>query len=116
LTGSAARARAYRLFSQALEYAGELREQFLVRECRGDLVLRAEIDALLRLALHDETATRAFLALPQFQARHASIARDEARTVTAFLTDDILAAANPIIAGTRDVQLRPLLDGAAKTL
>ena len=59
MTGSAARARAYQLFSQALEYEGELREQFLVRECRGDVVLRAEIDALLRLALRDEAANRA---------------------------------------------------------
>ena len=67
MTGSAARARAYRLFSQALEYQGELREQFLLRECRGDSAFRAEIDALLRLAQHDETATRAFLALPQRQ-------------------------------------------------
>jgi serine/threonine protein kinase len=50
------------------------------------------------------------------QAHRAGIARDEARTVTAFLTNDILAAANPIIAGTRDVQLRPLLDAASKTL
>jgi len=67
LTGSAARALAYRLFSQALDYEGELREQFLARECRGDPALRAEIDALLRLAQHNETATRAFLALPQRQ-------------------------------------------------
>jgi eukaryotic-like serine/threonine-protein kinase len=50
------------------------------------------------------------------QAHRAGIARDEARTVTAFLTNDILAAANPIIAGTRDVQLRPLLDAASTTL
>ena len=52
----------------------------------------------------------------ELQAHRAAAARDEARTVTAFLTNDILAAANPMIAGTRDVQLRPLLDGAAKTL
>jgi serine/threonine-protein kinase len=50
------------------------------------------------------------------QARHAAAARDAARAVTDFLTRDILAAANPMVAGTRDVQLRPLLDAASKTL
>jgi hypothetical protein len=50
------------------------------------------------------------------QARRATVARDEARAVIAFLTNDILAAANPMVSGTRDVQLRPLLDGAAASL
>ena len=50
------------------------------------------------------------------QAHRAAVARDEARAVTRFLTNDILAAANPMLAGTRDVQLRPLLDGAVGTL
>lgn len=50
------------------------------------------------------------------QARRAESARDVARAVTDFLTHDILAAANPLVAGTRDVQLRPLLDEASKTL
>jgi eukaryotic-like serine/threonine-protein kinase len=50
------------------------------------------------------------------QAHRAGVARDQARSVTAFLTNDILAAANPLVAGTRDVQLLPLLDGASKTL
>ena len=50
------------------------------------------------------------------QAHRAALARDEARAVTQFLENDILAAANPMIAGTRDVQLRPLLDGATRTL
>ena len=50
------------------------------------------------------------------QAHRAATARDESRTVTAFLTNDILAAANPMIAGTRDVQLRPLLDQASQKL
>jgi predicted Ser/Thr protein kinase len=50
------------------------------------------------------------------QARRAEAARDAARAVTDFLTHDILAAANPMVAGTRDVQLRPLLDEASKTL
>jgi serine/threonine protein kinase len=50
------------------------------------------------------------------QARRAEAARDVARAVTDFLTHDILAAANPMVAGTRDVQLRPLLDEASKTL
>ena len=66
--GSAARARAYRLFSQALEYEGELREQFLLRECGDDSALRVEIEALLRLAHHDEATTRVFLALPRREA------------------------------------------------
>lgn len=50
------------------------------------------------------------------QAQRAERARDVARAVTDFLTRDILAAANPMVAGTRDVQLRPLLDEATKTL
>lgn len=50
------------------------------------------------------------------QAHRAALARDEARAVTQFLEDDILAAANPMVAGTRDVQLRPILDGATRTL
>jgi eukaryotic-like serine/threonine-protein kinase len=50
------------------------------------------------------------------QAHRAATARDQARAVTSFLTHDILAAANPLLAGTRDVQLRPLLDDASKTL
>ena len=50
------------------------------------------------------------------QAHRAALARDESRAVTAFLANDILAAANPMIAGTRDVQLRPLLDQAALKL
>jgi serine/threonine-protein kinase len=50
------------------------------------------------------------------EAHRAELARDEARTVTAFLTNDILAAANPMVAGTRDVQLRPLLDHATGVL
>jgi tetratricopeptide (TPR) repeat protein len=50
------------------------------------------------------------------QARRATVARDEARAVIAFLSNDILAAANPMVSGTRDVQLRPLLDNAAGSL
>lgn len=55
-------------------------------------------------------------AVAAVQARRATRSRDEARAVTAFLTQDILAAANPLVSGTRDVQLRPLLDQAAGTL
>ena len=55
-------------------------------------------------------------ALSIAQARKAAIARDESRAVTAFLTNDILAAANPMIAGSRDVLLRPLLDAASQQL
>lgn len=50
------------------------------------------------------------------QAHRAALARDEARAVTEFLENDILAAANPMVAGTRDVQLRPLLDAATHNL
>jgi predicted Ser/Thr protein kinase len=64
VTGAGDRARAYRLFAEALEHQGELREQFLLRECQGDAALRGEVDALLQLVLSDETATRALLALP----------------------------------------------------
>jgi serine/threonine-protein kinase len=50
------------------------------------------------------------------QARRVAEARDVARAVTAFLTNDILAAANPLVSKSRDVQLRPLLDAASSRL
>ncbi len=54
-------ARAYRLFAEALDYEGELREQFLARECGADPAFRAEVDALLAIATRDQTATGALL-------------------------------------------------------
>jgi non-specific serine/threonine protein kinase len=48
--------------------------------------------------------------------RQAESETEKARAVTAFLTDDILAAANPMVVGTRDVQMRQVLDKAAATL
>ena len=54
--------------------------------------------------------------LAAVQARRAAEARDVARAVTAFLTNDILAAANPLVSKSRDVQLRPLLDAASSRL
>ena len=46
-------------------------------------------------------------------------ARSEARranAVTAFMTDDLLSAANPVIAGRRDVTMREVLDRAQQQL
>ncbi|WP_428382747.1 protein kinase domain-containing protein [Nevskia ramosa] len=46
-------------------------------------------------------------------------ARSEARranAVTAFMTDDLLSAANPVIAGRRDVSMREVLDRAQQQL
>jgi eukaryotic-like serine/threonine-protein kinase len=60
LGGGGDRARAYQLFAEALEYEGELREQFLTRECGADLQCRAEVDALLLIAAGD-TATGSLL-------------------------------------------------------
>jgi serine/threonine-protein kinase len=50
------------LFAEALDYEGELREQFLARVCGADLQVRSEIDALLRIATHDIAATGTLLA------------------------------------------------------
>jgi eukaryotic-like serine/threonine-protein kinase len=47
-----------------LGYEGELREQFLVRECGSDDQCRAEVDALLHIATHDTAATGMLLAPP----------------------------------------------------
>jgi hypothetical protein len=56
------RARACQLFTEALDQVAEAREQFLTRECRADLKLRAEVDALLLIATPDIAATGALLA------------------------------------------------------
>jgi len=64
VSGGGDRARAYRLFAEALDYVTEAREQFLTRECGADLKLRAEVDALLLIATRDIAATGALLAPP----------------------------------------------------
>jgi eukaryotic-like serine/threonine-protein kinase len=64
VTGGGDRARAYQLFADALDYEGELREQFLTRECGADLRFRAEVDALLLIATRDTAATGTLLASP----------------------------------------------------
>jgi eukaryotic-like serine/threonine-protein kinase len=64
LAGSGDRARAYQLFAEALDYEGELREQFLTHECGADLEFRAEVDALLNIATRDIALTGTLLASP----------------------------------------------------
>jgi eukaryotic-like serine/threonine-protein kinase len=61
LSGRAERARAYRVFFDALDYQAGQREPFLERECQGDAALRAEVDALLSMAARDEAVTAALL-------------------------------------------------------
>ena len=65
VAGGGDRARAYQLFAAALDYEGELREQFLTRECGADFEFRAEVDALLNIATRDSAATGALLASPE---------------------------------------------------
>jgi eukaryotic-like serine/threonine-protein kinase len=62
VAGGGDRARAYQLFAEALDYEGELREEFLTRECGADLKFRGEVDALLLIATHDTDATGSLLA------------------------------------------------------
>jgi hypothetical protein len=57
VAGGGDRARAYRLFAEALNFEGEWREQFLTRECGDDPQLRAEVDALLLMATRDTSVT-----------------------------------------------------------
>jgi tetratricopeptide (TPR) repeat protein len=64
VTGGGDRARAYQLFAQALDHEGELREQFLTRECGADLKFRAEVDALLLIATRDTAVTGSLLGSP----------------------------------------------------
>ncbi len=64
VTGRGDRARAYQLFAQALDFEGELREQFLTRECGTDLEFRAEVDALLLIAVRDNAVTGSLLGSP----------------------------------------------------
>ncbi len=57
VTGGVDRAQVYRLFAEALDRAGEVREQFLRRECGDDARIRAEVDALLLIAGKDTAGT-----------------------------------------------------------
>ena len=61
VTGGGDRARAYQLFAEALDREGELREQFLTRECGADFKFRAEVDALLLIATRDTAVTGSLL-------------------------------------------------------
>ncbi len=56
-----------------------LREQFLARECDDDPGSRAEVEDLLRLAINDETATRALLPLPPPLQAEDLLGRDYGR-------------------------------------
>jgi tetratricopeptide (TPR) repeat protein len=62
VAGGGDRARAYQLFAEALNYEGASREQFLTHECAADPALRAEVDALLLIAVGDTAATGTLLA------------------------------------------------------
>jgi tetratricopeptide (TPR) repeat protein len=64
VAGGGDRARAYQLFAEALDYEGELREQFLTRECGAEMEFRAEVDALLMIATRDVAVTGTLLASP----------------------------------------------------
>jgi tetratricopeptide (TPR) repeat protein/predicted Ser/Thr protein kinase len=68
VAGGGDRAHAYQLFAEALDYEGELREEFLTRECGADLKFRGEVDALLLIATRDTDATGSLLAS---SGRHA---------------------------------------------
>ncbi len=48
--------------------------------------------------------------------KKATAAARESAAVTAFMTDDLLSAANPVIAGRRDVTMREVLDRAQQQL
>lgn len=61
ISGGGDQPRAYQIFAEALDFEGELREQFLGRECGADAALRAEIDALLMIATQDAAATGTLL-------------------------------------------------------
>jgi eukaryotic-like serine/threonine-protein kinase len=67
LAGGGDRARAYRLFAEALDYEHESREQFLVRACGGDAHFRAEVDALLLIATRDAAQTGTLLSSSEGQ-------------------------------------------------
>jgi serine/threonine-protein kinase len=64
VSGGDNRARAYQLFAAALDFEGELREQFLMHECGLDGEFRAEVDALLLIAARDAAATGTLLSAP----------------------------------------------------
>jgi tetratricopeptide (TPR) repeat protein/predicted Ser/Thr protein kinase len=58
------KARAYRLFSEALELEPKDRDAFLADRCCADPALRADVDELLQIAAEDRAITAAFLAPP----------------------------------------------------
>lgn len=79
--------------------------------------IAVSLTALLAISLIGSTALSTWLAISAQHARRDAVAHArEAQAVTGFLVNDILAAANPLVSGSRDVQLRPLLDRASTTL
>ena len=75
------------------------------------------LTALLGFSVIASAVVTTWLAISAQHARRDAVGHaNEARAVTDFLINDILAAANPLVSGTRDVQLRPLLDAASTTL
>ncbi|WP_428382744.1 protein kinase domain-containing protein [Nevskia ramosa] len=71
---------------------------------RRGLLLALAASLVLGLAI-----TGYFLTQARSEARRAN-------AVTAFMTDDLLSAANPVIAGRRDVTMREVLDRAQQQL
>lgn len=79
--------------------------------------IAVSLTALLGFSLIASAVVTTWLAISAQHARRDAVGKaNEARAVTGFLINDILAAANPLVSGTRDVQLRPLLDSASGTL
>ncbi|WP_022974941.1 protein kinase domain-containing protein [Nevskia ramosa] len=56
------------------------------------------------------------LAVTGFFLERARVEARRANAVTAFMTDDLLSAANPVVAGRRDVSMREVLDQAQQQL
>ena len=79
--------------------------------------IAVSLTTLLGISLIGGAAIGTWLAISAQHARREAVEHaNEARAVTGFLINDILAAANPLVSGTRDVQLRPLLDAASTRL
>ena len=79
--------------------------------------IAVSLTTLLGISLIGGAAISTWLAISAQHARREAVEHaNEARAVTGFLINDILAAANPLVSGTRDVQLRPLLDAASTRL
>ncbi len=64
MNGPVDRAQVFRVFLQALEVDPPSREPFLAHHCAGDASVRAEVDALLQVAMGDQASTASILARP----------------------------------------------------